>query len=307
MLEENLGEALAFFFPVIHVELDWGRDYEILRQELPPVAPPGEKRIADLVVKAFSLAGEDRYLHGEVQGDPEEGFPHRVHVYNRRIGDKFNLPVGSFVILTDADPDWRPDHYEAVLYGKKQTLEFHTAKVIDWLGREEELKAHPNPVGLFVLAHLASMRTKKDDEARADAKVEVVLLIYERFDNETERRRWYRYLDWLLALPEEYDLRMWDRVKELRKDKPMPYVTFADRQVRKMGRDEGRVEGRVEGRHEAIESVLQVRFPDSAAELMPRVKQVEDLDKLHELLEAAKAADLATIQARISGIISESK
>ena len=206
MLEGHLGEALAFFFPEIHAELDWGRDYEVLRQELLPVAPPGQQRIADLVVKAFSTQGDDRFLHGEVQGDEEKDFEHRVQVYNRRAADKAGLPVGSFVLLTDDNPAWRPDHFEAILYGKRQCLEFHSAKVIDWAGREEELKAHPNPVGLFVLAHLASMRTRKDDEARAEAKLGVILLLQQRFDIEVERRGWYRYLDWLLALPPGYDL-----------------------------------------------------------------------------------------------------
>ena len=302
MLEENLGEALSFFFPAIHDEIDWSQDYEILRQELPPVAPPGEKRIADLVAKALSHAGEDRYLHGEVQGEEEKDFEHRVQVYNRRTADKFDLPVGSFVILTDADPDWRPDHYEAVLYGKKQTLEFHTAKVIDWLGREEELKAHPNPVGLFVLAHLASMRTKKDDEARAKAKFEVVLLLQKRFDNEVERRKWYRYLDWLLALPEEYDLRVWDRVNAM-KEKGMPYVTFADRYERKMGRVEGRVEGRIEGVVKAIETVLKLRFPTAVSALMPRLLEVKDVDRVQHLHEVALTASLDEIETAIESAV----
>jgi hypothetical protein len=302
MLEQNLGEAVEFFFPAIHAEIDWKSDYEILRQELPALAPPGEKRIADLVAKATSTHGETRYLHGEVQGDKEDDFAHRVHVYNRRIADKFDLPVGSFVLLTDDDPAWQPDRYEAVLYGKKQTLEFHARKVIEWEGREEELKAHPNPVGLFVLAQLASMRTKKDDEARAEAKFEMILLIHERFDTETERRRWTRYLDWLLALPHEYDLRVWDRVLE-RQGKNMPYVTFLERHAKEQWEKLCQTRGRIEGRLEAIEVALQIRFPDSAVALMAQARQVGDLDKLHELLEAAKSSDLATIQARIAAVL----
>ena len=296
MLEENLREALDFFFPKIHIEIDWEQNYEILRQELLPIAPLGDKRIADLVAKAISTSGDERYLHGEVQGDEEKDFEHRINVYNRRAEDKVNQPVGSFVILTDANPKWRPEKYESTLYGKKHTLEFHAAKVNDWLGREEELKVHPNPVGLFVLAHLASMRTKNDDEARADAKVEMILLLLERFDNHVERGHWSRYLDWLLALPKEYDLRVWDRVKALKKEKIMPFVTFAER----YGKEKGLIEGRKEGRYEAIESVLDLRFPDFLAELMPRVKQVEDLDRLHALLQLAKKASLADIQAAVS-------
>ena len=68
MLEGNLGVALEFFFPEIHIEIDWGQEHEILRQELPPVAPPGEKRIADLVAKGISTHGDERYLHGRGPG-----------------------------------------------------------------------------------------------------------------------------------------------------------------------------------------------------------------------------------------------
>ena len=303
MLEENLGVALDFFFPAIHTEIDWGQEHEILRQELLPVAPPGEKRIADLVAKAMSTTGDQRYLHGEVQGEEEKDFEHRIQVYNRRTADKFNQPVGSFVILTDANPDWRPDHYEAVLYGKKQTLEFHSAKVIDWLGREEELKVHSNPVALFVLAHLASTRTKKDDEARADAKVEMILLLQERFDDVVERGRWSRYLDWLLALPREYDLRVWDRVKELKKEKIMPFVTFAER----YGKEKGLIEGRIEGVVKAIETVLKLRFPKAVSVLMPRLLEVKDVDRVQHLLEVALTASLDEIETAIEAAVPSPK
>ena len=52
----------------------------------------------------------------------------------------------------------------------------------------------------------------------------------------------YRYLDWLLTLAKEYDLHVWDRVGDM-KEKTMPYVTVADREVRKLGQAKGRIEG----------------------------------------------------------------
>lgn len=145
LLEENLRETLGFFFPEIHSEIDWERDYEVLRQELLPVAPSGAKRIADVVVKAFSGGGDERYLHGEVQGQKEAGFERRIHIYNSPIDDKTGLPVISFVLLIDEDPAWRPDRYEATLCGKTRHLEFHSRKIIDWLGKEEELESASEP------------------------------------------------------------------------------------------------------------------------------------------------------------------
>jgi hypothetical protein len=290
LLEENLRETLAFFFPEIDAEVDWERDYEVLRQELLPAAPSGGKRIADVVVKAFSGGGDERYLHGEVQGQKEAGFERRIYVYNSRIDDKAGLPVTSFVLLIDEDPTWRPDRYEATLCGKSRALEFHSRKIIDWLGKEEELKTHPNPVGLFVLAQLASMRTKKDDEARAEAKFDMIVLLQERFADETERGRWYRYLDWLLSLPAEYDLRVWDRVRAM-KEKTMPYVTFAERYAMEKGEERGL--------HKAVEAILKVRYPESIPSLMPLVRRVEGSDALEHMIQLATESSLDELRSAI--------
>ncbi len=107
----------------------------------------------------------------------EADFPRRMHVYDYRAEDRFGQPVISFALLIDDDPDWRPDRYEAILCGKKRLLEFHTAKILDYRGREDELRKHANPVALFVLAQLASMPTKKDMPGRAAAKLEVIQLL----------------------------------------------------------------------------------------------------------------------------------
>jgi hypothetical protein len=301
MLEQELALALAFFFPAIHAELDWDHDHEILEQELRALYPTGEsgKRIADCLAKAVGAAGDARYLHGEVQGGVEPGFPRRMHVYNYRAEDRFGQPVISFAILIDDDPHWRPDRYESRLGGTTRTLEYSVAKILDWRGKEAELRTHANPVALFVLAQLASMRTKKDDEARAEAKLELILLLQERFDNEVERRQWYRYLDWLLALPKEYDLWMWDCVKELTKEKTMPYVTFADRYMREIGQAEGLVK--------AIESVLKFRFAASVPELMPRLVGIEDIDRLQHLHEIALTASLDELEAAIQAAVPSPK
>ena len=88
----------------------------------------------------------------------------------------------------------------------------------------------------------------------------------------------------------------------------MPFVTFAERYGREMGEIDGRKEGHKEGqregqregRYEAIEVALDLRFPDALAELMPRVKQIADMDRLHALLLLAKRATLADIQAAVA-------
>ena len=292
MLEQQLPLALAFFFPLIDADLDWTQEYHILEQELRALYPAGEtgKRIADCLAKAVSKEGDSRYMHGEVQGGVEADFPRRMHVYDYRAEDRFGQPVISFALLIDDDPDWRPDRYEATLCGKRRVLEFHTAKILDWRGREAELRTHANPVALFVLAQLASMRTKKDVPGRAAAKLEVILLLQERGMTEEELRHWYRYLDWLLALPKEYDREMWLRIRKL-KEKDMPFVTYAERYGMELGE--------IKGMTKAIEVALELRFGDAALALMPRVRQVNDVARLEQLLQVAKTAPLAEVEATI--------
>ena len=41
MLEQELACALAFFFPNVYADLDWGRDCESLDQELRKLDPSG--------------------------------------------------------------------------------------------------------------------------------------------------------------------------------------------------------------------------------------------------------------------------
>ena len=87
----------------------------------------------------------------------------------------------------------------------------------------------------------------------------------------------------------------------------MPYVTSLERYAREKGQDEGRDEGLVKGRHEAIESVLEIRFSESVPALMTQVKQLEDLTKLHNLLQIAKTAPLVEIEVAIESALSKPK
>lgn len=75
------------------------------------------------------------------------------------------------VVLADDDPDWRPDTYVFECWGCSKVFKYPVAKVLDWAGREAELEGHPNPVGLFVLAHLISRRTAANLEAREGEKL----------------------------------------------------------------------------------------------------------------------------------------
>ena len=126
MLEEELPLALEFFFPAVHADLDWGRDYESLDQELRKLDPGGAtgKRIVDRLVKAWTRGGDVHYLHVEVQGARERGFARRMYDYNIRCEQHLGQPVASFAILIDTHRRWRPRKHETEVYGTIHRFRF---------------------------------------------------------------------------------------------------------------------------------------------------------------------------------------
>ena len=298
MLEQELPLALAFFLSKVHADLDWSRDHESLDQELRKLDPGGVvgKRIVDRLVKAWSKSGDSRYLHVEAQAKKQRHMPKRMYDYSVRLVQHFGQPVASFAILLDTNPKWRPNRYRTEIYGTIHTFRFVPIKILDWEGREEELRTHENPVALFVLAQLTAMRTKKDPERRMSVKLELILLLQDRGMGADDLRRWYRYLDWLLILPKEYDERIWQKIVQKEKETAVPYVTYAERR----GLEKGLEKGREEGLEKGIEAVLEVRFPQEVSVLMPAVRQSSKMAELDRFLQLAKTATLEEIRSALT-------
>jgi hypothetical protein len=282
LLDQHLPLALALLFPDVEQDIDWSQDYESLEQELRKLAPEGEtgKRLADKLVKVRTRAGDERYLHVEVQGQPQEGFERRVYVYHYRADDRFGLPVDSLVILADDDPDWRPPKYVVELKRTRLTFEFRPVKILDLVGREAELEGHANVVGLFLVAHLKSRQTREDPEERARVKLGLILKLHERKLEAEELRQWYRLLDWLLDLPAELEAQVWQEVRRQEQEKQMPFITFAER----YGREQGREEGERLGLLKALGPLLKKKFGEEGAAFFTELERQEKLPALQAVL-----------------------
>lgn len=289
-LEQDLGLLFALLVPEIHASIDWTRNHETLEQELRKMVPQGGtgKRLADKLIRAFTQGGDDRIYHVEVQGDKEADFEHRVYVYFYRDEDRFGLPAEMIVILTDDDPTWRPNAYRVGLLRTTCTFTFEPIKLIDWIGREEELQRDNNPMGLFLLAHLYSLRTRQDISARVGHKFALIRNLRQRKMNGEEVRHWYRYLDWFLGLPVPQERELWDRIKQLEQEDNVPFVTFADRQGRQDGLAEGRLEGRLEGLLEGLEAVVEVKFGEAGLALLPQIRRHASSELIQQLLNSVR-------------------
>ncbi len=295
-LDEHLPLFLAQLTPEVEEDYDWARDVESLDVELRQLAAGSEvgKRLADKLLKLWTKGGDERYLHVEVQAQPQDGFERRVFVYQYRGDDRFGLPMEEIIILADDDPNWRPTRYVVELKRTRLVFEFRPVKILDWAAREVELARSPNLAALFVLAHLKSRQTRHDEAARARAKLALILELMGRKLEPEVMRKWYRWLDWLLDLPPEVDKEIWLQVARQDKEKNMPYVTFAERYGMEKGLEKGLEQGRKEGERlgllKALRALLKLKFGEAGEALMPDLERQDDLATLRSVTDAVESA-----------------
>lgn len=285
---------MAFFFAAAHREIDWTRGFEMLDKELQQIAPESEqgRRVADKLVKVWRTNGRDEWVlvHVEVQSQQERDFAERMFVYNYRLFDRYNRKVASFAILGDNRPAWRPDRFGYELWGTKTGIEFATAKLLDYAADEAGLAAHPNPFAVVVLAHLKTLETAHDDEARRASEVRLIKGLYERGFGAEQIRRLYRVIDDMMDLPKPLAKLVWTEVREFAKEKNMPRLTGAEL----WGHEQGLSEGLAQAREDllaGIAAVLEVRFGTSGLAILSEIRQIGDLEVLRKLLQSVKQAE----------------
>src|SRR5262249_29004474 len=142
-------------------------------------------------------------IHIEVQTRRQRGFGRRMFVYNSRIADRYNRDVVSVAVLADDDPNWRPVGYEWEVWGCEKRLVVPTVKLRDYAEREAELEESRNPFAKVVLAHLKALETRRDPETRRSWKFRLVRGLYERGFSAEDVRQLFRFIDWLMELPEQ--------------------------------------------------------------------------------------------------------
>lgn len=109
----------------------------------------------------------------------------------------------------------------------------------------------------------------------------------------------FRFIDWVLRLPDELEDELEDRLRTLEGDSPVPYLSRMERRAMERGREEGKAEGKQEGKEEglqegvregllqAIAVLLRQRFGDAGIALLPRFGKVREVKRLRSCLEAA--------------------
>jgi hypothetical protein len=283
---------LDFFFPRAHDDIDWSRGYETLETELQQVAREaalGQRR-ADKLVKVWLRDGQEAWIliHVEVQSQEAADFPQRMFTYNYRIFDLYNRTVVSLAVLGDDRASWRPNRFRYGRWGCNVGMRFPVVKLLDYAADMAALEAHPNPFAAVVLAHLKTMETRQDPDARRTWKLRLIKGLYERGLSKEDVRALFRLLDWMMDLPEELEKAFYQELSRFEEEKQMPYVTSVERIALKKGEAIGEAKGRAEGSAEMLLRIFERRFTVKVPEdLAAAVRGTTDLARLERWADLA--------------------
>ena len=232
MLDGYFPAFMAFFFPAVAAEIDWSLGYESLDTELQQIVRDAAlgMRLADKLIRVWHRDGSEQFvlIHIEIQGQRDPDFPKRMYVYNYRLFDRYDRPVVSLAVLTDASPTWRPMRYEYSLWGCRVGIVFPVVKLRAYRERWAELEASDDPFATVVMAHLHSQATRRRLSQRLEGKLHLVRRLYERGYARDDVLELFRFLDWVLTLPPALEARFQTAVIELeREGRPLIWAPSA--------------------------------------------------------------------------------
>lgn len=141
------------------------------------------------------------------------------------------------------------------------------------------------------MAHLKTKATRKDFQSRKEWKFRLTRMLYEQGYERQDIVELYRFLDWILELPDDLKQAFHTELAQYEQERQMPYVTSIER----MGEARGRKEGRKEGELSLILRLLTRRVGVVPGSLTDRIQAlpIEQLETLAEdLLDFQRLEDL---------------
>jgi hypothetical protein len=244
ILRAYFPEAIEFFFPAIAKLIDWQSPPIFLDKEFEQLSPNTEvgKRYADQLVRVQLKRGSSLMLllHLEIQASKEKNFAERMLIYAMRIFDRFNQLPSSLAILCDSNSTWRPKDHQLTAPGSSLEFNFTAIKLLDYVEHWEALEFNPNPFAVVVMAHLKAQEMKNKAQERKNWKFQLVRGLYDRSYNRSQILDLFRFIDFIIVLPEGLSDSFWNDLKTYEEEKKMTYVTSVEKIGIKKGRQEGR-------------------------------------------------------------------
>ena len=293
-------QFVAFFAADLWTEIDWQRPPEFLDKELRRVAKGlGRRRVtADFLARVWLKDGGDLWLlaHIELQAQRDDTLPERMFRYNFRAYDLHSRPVFSLAILADGDASWRPDRFGYEVSRTRVGISYPVVKLLDYSERQQELQGSDNPFALAVLAHLKTLETRGDAQARLNWKVRLVRLLYARQWQRREIEELFQFLDWIMSLPEELEDRFETEWQHIERETTMtqtmpPILRRAQERGERVGEQRGIEIGEQRAKRETLMRLLEQRFGAIPAEIRARMEAITEIGRLNGLIDSVLTVD----------------
>ncbi|WP_018250389.1 RpnC/YadD family protein [Orenia marismortui] len=216
IIEELFEDFLKFFMPDLYAEVDFSQGYEFLDGELAKIMDKTlkGKKMADRLVKVYLKDGRENWIlvHLEVQGYYEADFSDRMFKYFYRIYDKYDRKIVALAIFTEDREDYKPSSFNYEFHGTKLNYEYNSYKILEQ--EEAEVLKLDNPFAMVILAGLYTLKSKRKDYLRYEFKKKLFKLLLDRGYSKKKIKNIFEFLDGILFLPNDLELRFRDDIKE---------------------------------------------------------------------------------------------
>ncbi|MGE4519255.1 MAG: hypothetical protein AB7E04_07105 [Desulfobacteraceae bacterium] len=260
IIEAFFPQFMEFFVPQSLKDIDFTKEVKFLDKELEKLILDSEttKRYADKLVEV-TLNDESKkwiLIHIEIQSQKDKDLSKRMFVYNYRIFDKYDIPVTSIAILADENKNWNPKAFKYGMWGSNMGLDYLKSKLLDYKDKWSYLETIKNPFAMVVMAHLKALETKKDSSLRKQWKLELTKLLYEKGYSRKEVFNLFRFIDWILMLPQKLNKIYYEEVKDLGGNKKMPYIT----DLEKYAMEKGFMSGEIKKSQNVLIKLMNKKF-----------------------------------------------
>lgn len=178
--------------------------------------------------------------------------------------------------------------------GQQVGIAFPVVKLLDYETQWSELEQSSNPFAIIVMTHLKAQATYRDEQSRLNWKLSLVKMLYHKGYAREDILELFRFIDWLVVLPEELELRFSEALREYEEAIKMPYMTSIERRGIQEGIQQGIQQGILQKSRAAVIEILEVRFesvPDAITHIVNGIEDLSILDMLHK-----RAATVGSIE-----------
>jgi len=151
-------------------------------------------------------------------------------------------------------------------------------------------------VAVVVEAHLLAMETRKDADGRLQNKFRLVKRLYTEGYGKQEIVDLFRFIDWIMDLPEAHERLFWEEMARYEEGKKMPYVTSVERIGIEKGLRQGSmnllvrlIARRFQADPNRVSSMLEGLKAEEIEDLGERFVDAEDLDQIRAWAEEKRS------------------